>query len=122
MADEISITGSMRLENGNDSMQKSFSFNADQSAVGGPSPGTLLVGTSQEAVTPSDITSQGFVYFKNLDTVNFIEVGVEVSATFYPVIKLLPGEAVAVRLSPSVALFAKADTAAARLEAQIFEA
>lgn len=122
MANEITVTGSLKLVNGNDSLSKTFSFNADQSAVGGPSPGTLSIGTTHEAVTPTDVTNEGWAFFKNLDTTNFVEIGVDVSATFYPILKLLPGESVAVRLSPSVALYAEADTAAVRLEAMILEA
>jgi len=122
MANEFSITSSFKLSNGNDSFTRTVSFNADQTAVGGPSPGVLSIGTSHEAVAPTDLTNKGWALFKNLDDTNFVEVGVDVAATFYPLIKLLPGEQVQVRLSPSVSLYAKADTAAVRLDAQIFEA
>lgn len=122
MANEITVTGSLKLTNGNDSLSKTFSFNADQSAVGGPSPGTLSIGTTHEAVATTDVTNKGWAFFKNLDTVNFVDIGVDVAATFYPVLRLEPGESTVVRLSPAVALYAKADTAACRLESQILEA
>ena len=80
------------------------------------------IGTSYEAVNVADLTNKGFALFTNLDATNFVEVGVEVSAAFYPFLKLLPGESSVVRLSPSVSLFAKADTAAVNLETYCFEA
>ena len=122
MANELTITGSLKLANGNDSMSKTFTFNADQTSVGGPSPGTLSIGTTHEAVATTDITNKGWAFFKNLDTTNFVDIGVDVSATFYPLLRLEPGESVVVRLSPAVSLYAKADTAACRLESQILEA
>lgn len=122
MANEFSVTSSIKLVNGNDSYTRTISFNADQTAVGGPSPGVLSIGTTHEAVAPTDISNLGWAVFKNLDTTNFVEIGVEVTSSFFPLLKLLPGEQVQVRLSPSILLFAKADTAAVRLDAQIFEA
>lgn len=122
MANEITVTSSFKLENGNDSYTRTVSYNADQAAVGGPSPGALLIGTSHEAVAPVDISSLGWAVFKNLDQTNYVEIGVEVTGAFYPLLKLLPGEQVQVRLSPAVLVFAQANTAAVRLDAQIFEA
>jgi hypothetical protein len=122
MANEFTVTSSFKLDNGNDSFSRTISFNADQSAVGGPTPGVLSIGTSHEALTTNDLTNKGWAVLKNLDDTNFVEVGVDVSATFYPLLKLLPGEQVQVRLSPAVTVYAQADTAAVRLDAQIFEA
>ena len=122
MANEFSITSSFKLSNGNDSFTRTVSFNADQTAVGGPSPGVLSIGTSHEAVAPIDISSLGWALFKNLDETNYVEIGVEVTGSFYPLLKLLPGEQVQVRLSPAVLIFARANTAAVRLDSQIFEA
>ena len=122
MADEIRITGNFNLSNGNDNYQQSYNFNADQATAGGGGPGVQLVGTTHETLSADGVTNQGMAILKNLDSTNFVEVGLEVSATFYPVLKLLPGEVAQVRLSPSSALYAKADTADVRLQAYIFEA
>jgi hypothetical protein len=122
MANEFTITSSLKLTNGNDSFSRSANFNADQAAVGGPTPGVTSISTSHEALTTNDLTSKGWAVLKNLDDTNFIEIGLDVSATFYPLIKLLPGEQVQVRLSPAVTVYARSDTAAVRLDAQIFEA
>jgi hypothetical protein len=120
VANEITVTSSFKLENGNDSYTRTVSYNADQSSVGGPSPGVLLIGTSHEAVAPTDLSILGWAIFKNLDTTNYVEIGVEVTGAFYPLLKLLPGEQVQVRLSPAVLVFARSNVAAVRLESQIF--
>lgn len=76
------------------------------------------IGTTYEAITmPEGVTAatQGWAYLHNLDSTNYVEVGVEVSAAFYPLVKLKAGERFALRFAPSVALFSRANTAAVRL-------
>jgi hypothetical protein len=122
MANEVSVSVSLQVNNGNMSFVKRDSYTADQSAAGGPSNGVQEIGTSHEIVSITDITNKGFVYFGNLDTANYVEIGVDVSSTFYPLIKLGAGESATLRLSPSVAVYAQANTAAVKLETYCFEA
>ena len=122
MANEVAVQVSLQVTNGNMSFLKRENYNADQTAAGGPSNGVQEIGTSHELVSITDITNKGFTYFGNLDTTNYVEIGVDVSATFYPLIKLLPGESAIMRLSPSVAVYAQANTAAIDLETYCFEA
>ena len=122
MADEFRISGSVRLENANDYFSKTFSYNSDQSSVGGGGPGVQVIGTTHETVAGDGVTSQGFAFFKNLDNTNFCDVGVDVAATFYPLMRIPPGESFLVKLSPSATIYAKADTASIRLDVSIFEA
>ena len=122
MADEFSMTSSIQLTNGNDSFSSTARFNADQSAVGGPTPGVLSIGTTHEAISTNELTNKGWAVFKNLDDTNYVEIGLEVSSTFYPLVTLLPAEQAQVRLSPSVTVNAQANTAEVRLDAQIVEA
>ena len=122
MADEVSLSYTLNINNNNLKYFASENYNADQSTLGGPSNGVQNIGTSSEAIGITDITSLGFAKFKNLDLVNYVEVGIEVAATFYPVIKLLSGESCVVRLSPSTTLYARANTAAVNLESMVFEA
>lgn len=122
MANEVAVQVSLQVTNGNLSFLKRDSYNADQSAAGGPSNGVQEIGTSHELVSITDITNKGFVYFGNLDSTNFVEIGVDVTASFYPLAKLAAGESAVLRLSPSVAVYAKADTAAVKLETYCFEA
>jgi len=122
MANEVAVQVSLQVTNGNMSFLKRDNYTADQSAAGGPSNGVQEIGTSHELVGITDITNKGFTYFGNLDTTNYVEIGVDVSATFYPIAKLSPGESAIMRLSPSVAVYAQANTAAVRLETYCFEA
>lgn len=121
MANEVSVSVSLSVNNGNMSFTKRSSYNADQTAAGGPSNGVQEIGTSHELVGITDITNKGFAYFGNLDTTNYVEIGVEVSSTFYPLIKLAAGETAVLKLSPSVAVYAQANTAAIDLETYCFE-
>ncbi len=122
MADEVSLSYTLNLNNNNLTYFASESFSADQASLGGPSNGVQNIGTSSEAVGITDVTNLGFGKFKNLDQVNFVEVGIEVAATFYPFVKLLAGESCVLRLSPSVTLYARANTGAVNLESMVFEA
>lgn len=68
----------------------------------------------------ADIGTAGMVQLRNLDSTNFVEVGIEVSSTFYPLLKLKPGEAQWFRLS-SGAPFVKASTAPVKIQVLCFE-
>jgi hypothetical protein len=92
MADEISVSYTFNVNNNNLKYFSTESFNADQSAAGGPSNGVQAIGISHEAIGITDITNLGYAKFKNLDQANFVEIGIDVAAVFYPFIKLLPGE------------------------------
>ncbi|QNN24328.1 hypothetical protein HED60_19310 [Planctomycetales bacterium ZRK34] len=79
------------------------------------------VGTSHEALSvPSEIATAGYAFFRNLDDTNFVEIGIDDTATFESVIKLKPSEFALLRLS-TTAPYAKADTAAVNLEYLIVE-
>lgn len=71
--------------------------------------------THEALAIPSDVASLGVTMFENCDATNYVEIGVVVSATFYPSMRLLAGEAFPMRLSPAVTYYAKANTAAVKL-------
>ena len=121
MADEFQITTQMVYQSGEDYKKESDRYSVTQ-VVGplGGGPGVQVITTTHLAVNDS-VTNLGVAYFKNLDSTNFIELGVDVSSTFYPVLRLGPGESVVCKLSPAITLYAKADTAVARLQAAIYE-
>ncbi len=79
------------------------------------------IGTSHEAIETGDVATAGFARFKNLDTENFVEVGIEVAAAFEPVIKLMPGETAGPFRLSHLDMFAKADTAPVNLDIFITE-
>ena len=75
---------------------------------------TQVIGTTAELVTFGDITgAPAQVLIQNLDATNFVELGGDSGLTVFK-LKILAGKAIVI--SPSSAtLYAKADTAAARI-------
>jgi hypothetical protein len=114
MADEIRISASMAVENGNLSFFQNYGTkNYDQTNIGGPTPGMIEVGTVEESEAFSELTTPGWVTIQNLDTTNFVEWGF--STGVYGG-KLMPGDTAGpFRLNASASLFLKADTAACRV-------
>jgi hypothetical protein len=76
------------------------------------------IGTTEEAIPLGDVATPGYSFFQNLDATNYVEIGIVVSTVFYPVLKLLPGEAQCFRFSTNPP-YAKAHTASVKLESWI---
>jgi len=113
MANEINVTAALRVQNGNlvfDSSTSSKSF--DQTAAGGPTPGYVTIGTSEESETFSELGTLGWLLMENLDSTNYVEWGF---ATGVYGGRLEAGELAVFRLNPSSTLYLKADTAACKM-------
>lgn len=78
------------------------------------------IGTTEEALDLGDVTTPGLAIFENLDDTNYVEVGSYVGGTFYPFMKLKPGEKFICRLGV-LAPYAKANTAAIELDYRIYD-
>ena len=101
MADEITISATMNATNSNYTYSKSLTATVDQTTASGGAPGVQNIGTTHEQLIGlADLAAEGYAIAKNLDTSNYVEIGVDVSATFYPLLKLKPGEFSLFRLSP----------------------
>jgi len=83
--------------------------------------GSQIIGTTEEALALTDITTNGWAYFRNRDATNFVEIGVKPAATFYPLVRLNAGERCAFRLSQGITPYAKADTANVILQRDILD-
>lgn len=66
------------------------------------------------------IASAGEGIFTNLDPTNYIDLGILVSSTFYPLVRLLPGDVHAFRLS-TLTFWAKASAGTPALSFEILE-
>ncbi len=115
MANEITYQFQILLGNGSltDSYQSSTQA-SDQSTA-------LLVRNVQpisnaahSALDLGNVTTPGWATLVNLDDTNYVEIGIDVSGTFYPFIKLKPGERCLCRLG-TTAPYAKANTASVDL-------
>lgn len=120
MADEIRISASMSVDNGNLSFSQNYGTKSyDQTNIGGPSPGMMVIGTVEESESFSELTTPGWVTIQNLDDTNFIEWGF--STGVYGG-KLMPGDTAGpFRLNSSATLFLKADTAACKVVVNALE-
>lgn len=125
MADEITVTiglnaskaNAPKVTNSAEARQHDWSGNivaADVTEVP-----TTAAGTS---IDLASISTSGWALFENLDNTNYVELGVQVSGTFYPLARLLAGERAAFRLSASATLYALSNTAACDLYWQVLEA
>jgi len=76
---------------------------------------TQVIGTSSETVGLGEITgAPSMLMIQNLDSTNFVEIGGDSGLTVFK-LKILAGHAVLI--SPSSAtIYAKADTAAVRIQ------
>lgn len=119
MANEINVNVSFGVRNGN--MVDKFepgSLTFTQAAIGGPYPGYQTIGTSEETIPTTEITTLGWAVFRNLDATNYIEIGF--STGVYG-IRLEAGEVACFRLNPGATIYAKANTAACKLLAKIYQ-
>lgn len=115
MASELKITINLEYAKGNASVSKQVNnLGIDVSGTVVAS-GVQAVGTSEEALGLNGATTGGYLYMKNLDDTNFLELRSGTGAT--DVVKLKAGEAALFRLSgDSSAPFVIADTAECDLE------
>lgn len=76
-------------------------FTADMDGNFGPAPGAMVATTEGADVDLSAFTTPGFVFVKNDDDTNYVEVGVFDPETnvFYPFLELGPGEGFPLKLS-----------------------
>jgi len=119
MADEIRISASMAVDNGNLSFSQNYGTkNYTQNAVGGPTPGMVEIGTTQESIAFGELTTPGWCTIQNLDETNFVEWGF--SSGVYGG-KLKAGETAGPFRLNSTSLFLKADTAACRVVVNALE-
>jgi hypothetical protein len=122
MADEISVSLSLVVTKGNMSYSRKIAAQKATMSGDGVSGGTQTVGSAaEEILVGADLTTPGWGFFRNLDSTETVLMGREISAVFEPFIKLLPGEAVVIRLDTLPVYAAVEGTGSAILEYAIFE-
>ena len=83
-----------------------------QAVEGGPTPGYVTIGTSEESEAFSELSTEGWLLMENLDDTNYVEWGF--STGVYGG-RLEAGEAALFRLNPSSTLYLRANTAACKM-------
>jgi len=102
MANEIRVQSSLTILAGNiDYSSRPTAFIATMTGRKGPVPGAITVAILGTDVDLSGLTTPGVCRLMNLDTTNYVEVGVwdNDGDEFFPLFELLPGESYVVRLS-----------------------
>lgn len=101
MANEITVRVSLTISKDYLEYNKSRVFRADQNAIGGPTPGTVLISTNGTDLSLTPLDRPGLCVIQNLDEANTVLFGrYDPSNTrFYPAIALKPGECFVIRLS-----------------------
>lgn len=122
MANEITAAVKVAVSKGTlkqsrDSSSQQINMSGTHVAAGAMDVPTTAGGT---VIPLGSVATAGVAFVRNLDATNFATIGIVVSATFYPVVKLKPGEAWAFRLGTN-APYARADTATVVLEYGILE-
>ena len=125
MAEEIRFLSGLEFENGdldslsiNNRVQLITQNTAVPTRVGG----NQTIGfAAHEALAITDLTTLGVARFRNRDATNFVQIGVDVAATFYPLVRLNADKEWTFRLSQGITPYAKADTAAVVLQREILD-
>lgn len=114
MANEITFSVGLGVTNGDLAInRRTVNKNYDQTTQGGGGPGTVIVGTTEEAIDFGDVTP-GYVTLQNLDDTNFVRIrfstgdnGIRLRAN---------GGAAGFEVDSGVTVYAIADTADCRVQ------
>jgi len=120
MANEISITLGMTVSKSNLAFKWDQTTTTwDMTGTGGPTPGYITVGTSEESTAFPELGTLGWFFMKNLDSTNYVQWGF--STTVYGG-RIKAGETAGpFRLEPGATLYLKANTAAVKMLVYGFE-
>lgn len=100
MASEISLNVNYTLKKGNlDERGTPNQFNITMNGTKGPTPGSIRVPTTGIVVNLSAIDTPGLCWIHNIDSTNFVTMGVYDGSRFYPLLKFPAGVAYPVILS-----------------------
>ena len=115
MSNEISYQFQILLNNSSLKDQySSSSISASQSTAALVRNVQSIGALAHEALDLGSVATPGFAVFQNLDAMNYVEIGIDVGATFYPFLKLKAGEQGMLRLGTATP-YALADTDAVSL-------
>lgn len=119
MADEITVSASLQVSNGNQLFRFSpAALSITQAAQGGPAPGYWIVGTTEESNAFTELTTEGWLMMQNQDATNYVEWGF--STGVYGG-RMEAGEFALFRTNPGLTLYLKANTAACKVVVYCFE-
>lgn len=80
----------------------------------------ISVGTSEQDLDTSNITTLGFLFLKNLDATNYVQWGPKDGGSMVALGRIQPGECALVRLDPGITLRWAANSAAVKVLAKLY--
>lgn len=119
MANEINVSATVTATKGNLSVSRTGQKQSDLGTAR-YAAGAMSLTTTEAAIPLGPVTTPGVSYFKNLDTTNYLEIGLRPSGTFYAAVKLLPSELAVLRLG-TAAPYARAGAGTPLLDYTILE-
>jgi len=138
MAREATVQTQLRVRIGNiNYVSNPSNFQATVTGINGPCPGAFAATLEGTDVNFSELTQPGLGIIKNIDSTNFVTVGIWDGVDFFPLMELLPGEFFPIRFSRYLTqefmtgtgttgggntVRIKADTAPAKVVVEAFEA
>jgi len=121
MADELKVQVTATLNKGNYANKfEPGLISIDVDAVGGHRP-VVSVGTSEEVISPGDVSTEGWCFMRNLDSTNYVQWGPESGGSMVTVGRIEAGEVACFRMEPGITFRAKANTATVLLEFWLIE-
>lgn len=117
MADELTLVVALTFSKGGAENQRSESIQVDVTGDAFTHEIQEVGTTEEELAQGADLGTPGYLFIKNLDSTNYVEVG---STTGVYDIKLKAGE-IALYRHNSATIYAKADTAACKVEYWLIE-
>lgn len=121
MANELSFTLGALLSNGNlvDSIP-TFINRITQTNAELLNKTVSVVHTAEADLDTTGITTLGYVYLRNVSTVNFVKYGPKSGGVMVALGRLNPGEWALIRLEPGITLRWIADTATVKLQVRLY--
>ncbi|MGL4463008.1 MAG: hypothetical protein ACRC1K_12735 [Planctomycetia bacterium] len=116
MANELQVISQLTFQKGNFTTVSRGSTSVLNRNVAGTKYHQTVqsVGTTEEALSTGDVTAGGYVYLKNLDSTNFINVRAEAAGAAFS--KLKAGDVAQFPTAAAATIRVIADTAACDLE------
>lgn len=118
MANEISISVSIRANKGFFNYTKSAAETIDMAGAGGGGPGQIAVPTTGIDVAFSGF-DPGIAYLRNLDSTNYVVWGPNDGAALEAMGRLKPGEFAVLRINPGVTLRLAANAATCQCQVEV---
>jgi hypothetical protein len=116
MSNSLTIQGSLIFQApaGSQTVNEQMSLAATATPTGSALSKTIAtISTTETTPATPGVTNLGYVFFRNLDVTNFVEIG---SATGAYSAKLLPGDISLIKFDGANVIYARANTANVQLQ------